>query len=306
MNMFVEVAKQSSFRAAADTLGMSSSTLSRNIAELEHSIGVRLLHRTTRRVGLTKAGEEYFARCSGIVDDARNAHQALVDSSERASGTLRILLPSEFASYYVMPLLSDFAQAWPAIRFDFDSGPDPFDLHRAPFDLAIAYGPPPTAPTTLVARRLAELPRYLYASPGYLRQAAALDHPADLVRHVLCVGPFARDPASVWRTLVRGGERVEVAGGSRFVMNSVDVSRAMALHGLGVTSLDPMMVQHDLEQGRLVRVLTEWAVEPIPVYAMTDTRHLPAKTRLFIAFLKERLATLLAAPAPGRRRPVPK
>jgi len=239
------------------------------------------------------------------VEDARNAHQALVNSSERASGTLRILLPSEFACYYVMPLLSDFAQAYPGIRFDLDSGPDPFDLQRDPFDLAIAYGPPPAAPTTLVARRLAQLPRHLYASPAYLKQAAALEHPADLGRHVLCVGPFARDPASVWRTLVRGEELIAVMGGSRFVLNSVDVSRAMAVHGLGITSLDPLMVQHDIEQGTLVRVLTDWAVEPIPVYAMTDTRHLPAKTRLFIAFLKERLAALLGSHAVSRRRPSP-
>src|SRR5207247_4874191 len=101
MRLFVEVAKRKSFRAAADALDMSNSTLSRNIAELEKAIGLRLLHRSTRKVELTEAGEVYFRRCQSIVEEALGAHEALRDVSERPAGTLRVSMTHDFAVGYL-------------------------------------------------------------------------------------------------------------------------------------------------------------------------------------------------------------
>src|SRR5471030_1402321 len=159
MRLFVEVAKVRSFRRAADVLGISNSTLSRNIAELEKTIGLRLLHRSTRRVELTEAGEVYFARCQSIVEEAQMAHEALLDVAERPSGTLRVSMPVDLATGYLTPMLAAFAHAYPQIDFEFDVTPRRVDLQSEPFDLAIRMGPPPTAPAMLVApdRRAAAL-----------------------------------------------------------------------------------------------------------------------------------------------------
>src|SRR5690349_15485868 len=119
MRLFVEVARHKSFRGAADALGMPNSTLSRNIAELEKAIGLKLLNRSTRRVELTEAGETYFKRCECIVEEALSAHEALLDLAERPMGLLRVSLTSSFAVGYLAPILKDFANEYPLIKFDF-------------------------------------------------------------------------------------------------------------------------------------------------------------------------------------------
>lgn len=294
MRLFVEVARRKSFRAAADAMDMPNSTLSRNIAELEKIIGLRLLHRSTRKVELTAAGEVYFKRCQSIVEEALSAHQALRDVSERPIGTLRVSMTSDFAIGYLAPILGEFARIYPQIKFNFDITVRPVDLQTEPIDLAIRMGRPPAGPNSLVVRQIATLPRYLYAAPDYLARAPRLVHASDLAHHSLCVGRGAARETDIWRRLHRGGETVEVMGGSRFVSNSAEVNRAMAASGIGIAGLDPRIVRQDVEAGRLVRVLPDWQLEPTHVHAITDTRHLPARTKLFIGFLMEQLGNQIS------------
>jgi len=289
MHLFVEVARTKSFRRAADALDMPNSTLSRHIAELEKKIGLRLLNRSTRKVELTEAGEVYFKRCQSIVEEARIAHESLLDVAERPTGTLRVSMPADLATGYLGPIIADFAKAYPLIAFEFDLSPRPIDLQAEPFDLAIRIGPPPTAPSTLVARPIAVLPRYLYASPEYLRSAAPLTHPNDLDRHVVCIVDGAGRLGRAERTFYRGGESVAVMIGTRFAMNSVALSRTLAIQGVGLAVLNNVLALDDVELGRLVRVLPDWSLAPVQVHALTETRLLPARARLFIDFLKARL-----------------
>jgi DNA-binding transcriptional LysR family regulator len=286
MRLFVEVAKVRSFRRAADVLGISNSTLSRNIAELEKTIGLRLLHRSTRKVELTEAGVVYFARCQSIVEEAQMAHEALLDVAERPSGTLRVSMPVDLATGYLAPILAAFARAHPQIDFEFDVTPRRVDLQSEPFDLAIRMGPAPTAPAMLVARQIAVLPRYLYASPDYLRTAPPLEQPDDLSRHPLLLALGAGRQQEVWKRLYRGDEAVGVLVNARWAMNSVGLCRSLAMQGAGVAVLDSELARADVEAGRLRRVLPEWELEPVQVHAITETRLLPARTRLFIDFLK--------------------
>lgn len=294
MRLFVEVARTKSFRKAADALDMPNSTLSRHIAELEKTIGLRLLHRSTRKVELTEAGEVYFKRCQSIVEEARVAHESLLDVVERPSGTLRMSMPVELATGYLAPILKDFAQSYPLISFEFDLTPRRIDLQADPFDLAIRIGPPPTAPSTLVARQIALLPRYLYAAPSYLKQAPPLTHPDDLVRHVLCVAQGTTKQHGAPKTLYRGDEAVDVMIESRFALNSVGLSRSLALLGVCIAVLSPELTREDVALGRLRRVLPDWHFSPVQVHAITDTRLLPARTRLFIDFLSQKLEELSA------------
>lgn len=301
MRLFVEVARTKSFRKAAEALDMPNSTLSRHIAELEKVIGLRLLHRSTRKVELTEAGEVYFKRCQSIVEEARVAHESLLDVVERPSGTLRVSMPVEFATGYLAPILRDFAKAYPLISFEFDLTPRRVDLQADPFDLAIRIGPPPTAPSTLVARQIALLPRYLYAAPSYLKQAPPLTHPSDLAHHVLCVAQGVTRQQGMQRTLYRGDETVDVMIESRFAMNSVGLSRSLAVLGVCLVVLNAELAYEDVATGRLRRVLPEWSFSPVQVHAITETRLLPARTRLFIDFLKARLQELSLAAEDQRR-----
>jgi DNA-binding transcriptional LysR family regulator len=296
MRLFVEVARTRSFRKAAEALDMPNSTLSRHIAELEKTIGLRLLNRSTRKVELTEAGEVYFKRCQSIVEEARIAHESLLEVAERPTGTLRVSMPVDLATGYLAPILRDFANTYPLVSFEFDLTPRRVDLQTEPFDLAIRMGPPPTTPSTLVARQIAVLPRYLYAAPGYLKRAPPLKHPDDLVRHVLCVGQGATKQHGVLGTFHRGNEKVDVMIESRFVMNSVGLSRSLAVLGVGIAALDTELTREDVAAGRLRRVLPGWSLAPVQVHAITETRLLPARARAFIDLMKERLQDLSVAP----------
>lgn len=284
MALFVEVVKARGFRHAAQAIGMPNSTVSRRISSLEKAIGLRLLHRTTRKIELTEAGQIYFERCKRIVDEAKLAHEQLGELLAQPSGVLRASLPVDFANTYLAPLIAEFARRYPGISFDFDLTPRLVDLVSEPFDVAIRMGKPPDS--NLIARQLANLACYLYASPRYLEQSGEPGHPADLAHHE-CLG-FRSGKANTW-TLHHGEESVDVPVGGRFQLNSVGLIRRLASLDLGIAVLPTEIVAEDVTQGRLRRILSEWEGPPVPVYAMTETRLLPAKTQRFIEFLRERL-----------------
>ncbi|MCA8020046.1 LysR family transcriptional regulator [Burkholderia metallica] len=283
MALFVEVVKAKGFRSAAETLGVPNSTLSRRIGSLEKAIGLRLLHRTTRRIELTEAGRLYFERCKRIVDEARLAHEQLGDLLAEPTGVLRASFPVDFAVTYLVPLIVEFSNRYPKLTFDFELTSRRVDLVSEPFDVAIRMGE--SEDSQLIARRLATLGNYLYASPGYLDREGEPRMPDDLTRHA-CLG-LAR--AGTW-TLHDGVRTVSVPVSSRFAVNSVGMLRRLATLDAGIIVLSEEIVADDLAAGRLRRVMPAWEGEPVPVYAMTETRLLPAKTQHFIEFLRERFA----------------
>lgn len=285
MALFVEVVTARSFRGAAQAAGVPSSTLSRRIALLEKSIGLRLLHRTTRRVELTEAGQIYFERCRRIVDEARLAHEQLGELSAQPSGVLRASLPVDFATIYLAPLLTEFADRYPGISFEFDLTPRRVDLVAEPFDVAIRVGELPDS--TLIARQLARLTACLYAAPRYLERMGEPQHPAELAQHQ-CLGFPKSGP---WELHCEGEpDSVKIRVGGRFVLNSIGLFRRLAVLDQGIVLLPEAVVADDLASGRLRRVLPGWHGTPTPVYALTETRLLPAKTQRFIEFLQQRLS----------------
>lgn len=282
MALFVEVVKAMSFRGAAEVTGVPSSTLSRKISNLEKSLGLRLLHRTTRRIELTEAGQLYFERCKRIVEEARLANEQLRDMLAQPCGVLRVSLPADFAYIYLAPLITEFADLYPCITFDFDLTPRNVDLVSEPFDVAIRIGA--LADSSLIARQLASLPGYLYASPRYLENAGEPEHPSELAEHQ-CI---RLNKSESWK-LTKEGEAVEVNVSGRFVVNNAAMIRRLAMLDRGILLLPEAIVADELAKGSLQRVLPEWQGAPVPVYALTETRLLPAKTQRFIDFLRERL-----------------
>ncbi|MEG1768629.1 MAG: LysR family transcriptional regulator [Comamonas sp.] len=285
MALFVEVVKAKSFRGAGDATGVPNSTLSRRISALEKSIGLRLLHRTTRRIELTEAGQVYYERCRRIVDEARIAHEQLGDMLVQPSGVLRASLPVDFATIYMAPLIVEFSRLYPGITFELDISPRNVDLVSDPFDVAIRMGEQPSS--ALLARQLARLTPCLYASPGYLEKAGEPQDPADLQQHE-CLGFLNARP---W-VLHQEEASAQVTTGRRFCVNSVGMYRSLAVLDQGIALLAEGVVVDDIAEGRLRRVLPDWHGSPIPVYALTETRLLPAKTQRFIEFLQQRLSAL--------------
>jgi DNA-binding transcriptional LysR family regulator len=282
MALFVEVANTLSFRRASEATGVPNSSLSRRIGALEKAVGLRLLHRTTRRVELTEAGQLYYERCRRIVDEARLAHEQLGELLARPSGTLRASLPVDFATIYMAPLVAEFSRRYPGITFDFDLTPRRVDLVSEPFDVAIRMGE--LADSSLVARLLARLSVSLFASPRYLEISGEPMHASELARHACLCFP----KPGTW-VLHRESETVEVEVGGRFRINSVGMLRRMATLDLGVVLMSDEIAADDVAAGRLRRILPDWQGNPTPVYAITETRLLPAKTQRFIEFLQEHL-----------------
>jgi DNA-binding transcriptional LysR family regulator len=282
MALFVEVVKARSFRGAAEALGMPNSTLSRRISLLEKGIGLRLLNRTTRRIDVTEAGKVYFERCKRIVEEARLAHEQLGGMLAEPSGSLRVSLPVDFAITYLAPLISEFAQQYPGIDFEFDLTSRRVDLVSEPIDLAIRIGE--SEPSHMIARPLARMAGHLYASPRYLERHGAPTEPSDLSRHqCLCMMK-----TTVW-TLHNGAQRVDIPIAGRFRLNSGGMIRRLATLDMGIAFLPEEIVADDIASGRLRRIMPRWEGPPVAVYAVTETRLLPAKTQRFIEFLRGRL-----------------
>ncbi len=279
MHVFVAVAKHSSFRRAGELLGMPSSTVSRRIAELEREVGLRLFHRTTRRVDLTEAGKTYFDNCQRIVHEAELAHLELTNLQAKPSGLIRASMPVDFSVMYISQVLTEFGVLYPDIEFALDLNPGQSNLLTDGIDFAIRMGAPKES--HVIARNIAMLKTGLYAVPSYLAQHGTPKHPQDLLTHQ-CL----RMRDAPWElTRTSDGQRESVRVHGRVMANNFGMLRNLALAGEGIMMNGEKMFQSQADKQMLVRVLPEWDMTSVPVYVLTATRLLPAKVRVFIDFL---------------------
>ena len=288
MELFAEVAKARSFSRAALVLGLPKSTLSRRVAELERSVGLSLLNRSTRKMELTGAGELYLERCLRIVEEAQVAHEELQALTATPSGLLRINMPATFATDVMAEILLGFARRHPEVAFHVNlASLEHADRVAEPCDLTIKIGELPDS--SRIARTLGALRVVLYASEAYLLTHGSPAHPSELAGHE-CIGFRAQDNGASTRwQLVRGDERVSVMPGSRFSVNDAGMARRLAMLGAGIAALGGD--QTELESsGGLRRVLPEWSLGPFPVHVVTETRLLPARARAFVDYLVACLA----------------
>jgi DNA-binding transcriptional LysR family regulator len=289
MELFVEVAKTHSFSRAAATLGVPKSTLSRQVAELERSVGLRLLSRTTRKVELTDAGRLYFERCQRIVAEAQIAHEELQKLVDTPAGPLRVNMPADFGTDFLAESFMEFSRRYPDVTFFLDlANPDHASRVFQTCDVSIEIGDLPDS--TQIARLLGMLPAHLYASRDYLEKHGEPKHPSDLTRHE-CIEFRAEGAGRVTRwPLTNGEQHIEFTPGNRFSVNGVAMARRLAMLGAGIAVLVGGQLAEQ-QSGQLQRVLPDWQLGPFPVHAVTETRLLPAKTRIFIEFLMERLGS---------------
>lgn len=284
--LFVEVVQRKSFSQAADALNIPAATLSRRVTELERGLGTPLLIRSTRKLSLTEAGALYFERCRHAIEQARTAHEQLLDISSQAKSRLRISMPVSLAQLFLPAILRDFHAKHPEIECDLDLSAQPVDPISNPFDLVLRFGEQPDS--NLISRKIVLMEHHLYAAPSYLERYGEPLTPADLTHHE-CLRPATTQDASLW--VLRSGkntERVNVSG--RFAANNIGLLGRMAAQGLGIT---PLLVFEAMgkaiRQGGLKRVLADWSLAPLPFFALLPSRIVPAKTKAFLDFIQPRL-----------------
>ena len=300
MAVFVEVARAGGFSAAARRLNMSTTAVSRHVAELEAMLGVTLLRRTTRRVGPTEAGARYLPRAAAILEEIERLHGEISAADATPRGRLRVTAAPSIGHGWIAPLAIDFAEAYPEIRLDIEFAERVVDLVAEGFDAAIRSGP--LVPSSLIGHRLIHVHYALCASPAYVARRGAPDEPCALADHD-CIHWRQGHADGVTLALLRAGERVDVPVRGRLQLSYFPAQREAALRGLGVALLPLLDVRRDLAAGRLVRLLPDWEVPPDELSLVRPpTPFEPAKLRAFIDFITARLRALAGGRPPPRER----
>jgi len=313
INAFVEVGRRLSFVRAADQLGLHVSAVSRAVAALETRLGVRLLQRTTRQVGLTEAGRAHLARCEALLAELQEAESAASALGGALRGTLRVSAPSGLGLTHITPALADFLAEHPHLTLDLHLSNRNVDLVEEGFDLAIRVGA--LRDSRLAARRLGDSRRVLVASPAYIERHGTPKRPAELASLACLVLDVGALPER-WMLQRRGGRasvRANTVLRSNNALALLDACRA----GAGIALLPHFAVTADLAAKRLTHLLPAWAAAEQGIFAIyPGNRFIPTKVRAFVDFLDARLRGLVPLPAgaerispstrPGRRGSNPK
>ena len=302
--VFAETVAAGSMSAAARRLGMSPSAVSQTIRALELQVGVMLLHRSTRKLALTEAGERCYPHCRRLLEAARAAADSLALARDTPSGELRVAAPVGFAAH-IAPALAPLLAQSPQLLLRLLVDDAMIDLIDARIDIAIRAGH--LADSGWVARRLCEFEIILCAAPAYVERHGMPGSPHDLTNHHWLAS--ARETAEVPQddmaraderlpTLAldlhgAGGERQRVQVGVRIASNNQLALQQMCEQGLGIARLGHADVLPSLARGALVRLLPQWRLMPIPVTAITPRRDgEPVKVRAAMEALKRYFATL--------------
>jgi DNA-binding transcriptional LysR family regulator len=292
---FAAVVEHGGFAAAARILGKDPSVLSRRVDALERRLGVRLLARTTRTVGLTEVGAAYLQKIRVVLAELTAADAEAAEGAARPRGLLRMTMPRTFARLWVVPWLPAFLREYPDIEIELELGNRFFDLVAERFDLAIRLGG--LADSSLVVRHLASFENVLCASPGYLAEAGTPHTLGDLQNH-RCLGLTVPNFWPEWR-LRRGEERATVHVPHQFRTDDGSSMVLAALAGGGIMLASEWSCGRHLAEGSLVRVLPDWRMdhEGNAQIVLPPGRLVPAKTRLFI----ERVIAEFSPSAPWSR-----
>ena len=280
--MFIAVVEGRSFSTAAKRLEVSSGQASKLVSRLEEDLGVQLLHRTTRSVSPTEAGQAYYERMKSLLDDMDELDATIRSTSGDPRGRLMMSVPITFGTQVLAPLFAEFAEAHPLIELDVSFSDRVVNLVDEGFDLALRIGT--LRDSTLVARKLCPIRLVTTAAPSYLATFGAPKPPQDVVEHACILDTNLAGGAS-WR-FVRG-VTIPIQGRLRF--SNAEACAAAAAIGLGLVQGPSFVAGARIRSGQLVPLLAEHEAEPLALWAVYTTgRHLAAKVRVMVDFLVAR------------------
>ncbi|GAB3046307.1 LysR family transcriptional regulator [Acinetobacter apis] len=290
MAVFVKVVDTGSFSEAARQLGQTPSAVSRAVSRLERALAVKLLQRTTRKLGLSESGQQIYVHCAEML----KAAQAVVESSGHLSdephGVIRLSVPKAIGHYMIHPHLPEFFQRYPNVSVHLLLEDRYIDFIDDAVDAVIRITNAPTG--TLMGKRLTTIPHVVVATPQYLKQYGQPTGPHELKQHqCICLGEQPSD--AKWK-FIQVQKSITVSVQGRYYANHTGIRLNAALQHMGIASLPYFVAQHAIREGTLIQVLPDWTFETYysgeAWLLYPPTRYLPSKMKVLIQFLLEKLA----------------
>ncbi len=294
VSTFARVVHDGSFTAAAKSLGLPKSSVSRSVAQLEEQLGIRLLQRTTRKLHLTDAGAAFYERITRALGDIQDATTAAADAHEQLRGTVRLTAPVDFGVLALAPTIARFTRKHPEIHVDFVLTGRVVDLVGEGIDLAVRAGP--LRDSSLIAKRVGDLRSVFYASPKYLDRKGEPKDVDDLVANHDCVMFRRGDGKTAWSLVHSDGTQKTVDASGPVIADDLSFVRKAVISGAGVSVLPEFLCGRAEEAGLLVRVLPEWTLSGAILHiAYPTARFVPQRVVVFRDFLLKDLTRMSTA-----------
>ena len=286
--IFARVAELHSFSRAASELGLSKATVSKAVKRLEKKLGARLFHRTSRRLAPTDTGEHLAVRAAALLAEAETAESEAMSLATAPRGKVRLAAPMSFGVLFVAPLLPELFRRHPELTVDLHLSDAQIDLIGDGFDAALRIGQ--LSDTSLLARRLCDMPRYLVAAPAYLQTHGRPKHPLELNRHPAITYSYQL-MQDTWRFHKASGETAAVRPTGPLRVNNGEAMLPSLIAGTGIGVLPDFIVRQALADGRLERLLPGWSLPAGAVYWVTPPGGLkPKRVEILAEFLAAKLA----------------
>ncbi len=308
--IFAKVAETRSFAAAAAELKLSKATVSKAVSRVERKLKTRLFNRTSRRIALTDAGRQLAGRAAHILAEGEAVEDAALAQATVPRGLVRLAAPMSFGLLNVAPLLPEFLATFSEVSVDLHLSDAMVDVIGEGFDAAIRIAVLPDS--SLIARRLCEMQRYLVGSPTYLNRHGRPKHPLHLAQH-RCISYSYAMTAEIWR-FTKGGKSASVRPSGPLRVNNGDAMMPALIAGTGIGILPEFILRDALAAGRLERLLPDWSLPSGAVYWVTPPGGpRPKRVEVLANFLVEKLAahrkrgtraeprTMLRAPGEAKR-----
>ncbi|MFT3848065.1 MAG: LysR family transcriptional regulator [Propionivibrio sp.] len=285
MRVFCSVIEAGGFAPAAERMGLSTSAVSRHVAQLEAHLNVRLLNRTTRRMSPTDEGFAYFERCTQLLVDLEETEASVSGKARRPHGRLRLTAPIALATLRLAPVFAAFSRQYPEITLDIQLSDNVADFAEDGLDLAIRVGR--VGSENLVARHIGQTELLVAAAPDYLARAGTPSSPDELAQHD-CLTYTYSSIGNQWAFEDKAGKAVSARIGGPINANNGMLLAEIAAAGGGIALAPGFILQPLIESGRLRRILPDWRTPRLPIHAVYPTRrHLSAKVQAMTAFLSE-------------------
>lgn len=289
MQVFCRIVELGTFAAVAREMNLSAMMISKYMAQLEESLGVALLNRTTRQISLTEAGEVYFHRSRQLMDDFAELDEYTSQLSGQVKGTLKISAPIDFGGLYMVSAIDAYQRQYPNVKVLMTLHNSQVDLSRGSFDLSILV----TVELALgvVARKIAETRLCTYASPSYLAKYGKPEHIDQLSSHRCLL--YIDTPHQDYWLFNTKTEEVKVKPNWHFASNNGRALCQAAVLGMGIAQAPELSIVSHVEEGKLVEILEDFRIPPLSVYATyLQRRFLPAKLTTFVDFMVKYFAEL--------------
>jgi DNA-binding transcriptional LysR family regulator len=282
IQVFCRIVELGTFAAVAREMHLSAMMISKYMAQLENSLGVALLNRTTRQISLTEAGEIYYYRSKQLIEDFSELDETTAQLGRHVKGTLKISAPIDFGGLYMVPAIDAYQRKYPDVKILMTLHNSHVDLSKGSFDLSILVTD--SLDQGVVARKIAKTRLCTYASPGYLAEYGNPDHIDQLGSH-RCLHYIDTPHKDYWLFNV-GKEEIKIKPNWHFASNNGRALCQAAALGLGITQAPEISAANYVAQGKLIEILQDFRISSLAIYAIyLQRRFLPAKLTTFVDFM---------------------